>query len=347
MKNQFATLIALSGMVLLQTRGASAADAPKQVILVPRAEVVSRNTQVQRFNINLPITSAQISMPLTLTLINGGTSNYKKFAWTRIFLNAGMSGNNAVSRTPSGRMIVDVGSFKGSNIVVLDLTGQLSAGSNVLMVQAAGMPGASLSYELTSQSAAAGTVGPLKLSSVDPPEVPPGGTITVKGTGFVEDSSKDIVSIYNKPCPVSKATATTLDVKTPAGLGPHSYSVDVTVNGVKSNSLSFTVTGVPELGSSAVASMMPGSTFEFSGKNFSKIPSKNVVTISVDGVPSKTATVTSCTANSITITCPEFPEIDGKIQGGINTNGDLSVSVNGVPAAGSMWVSIGVHPMAR
>jgi len=115
-------------------------------------------------------------------------------------------------------MIVDVGSFKGSNIVVLDLTGQLSAGSNVLMVQAAGMPGASLSYELTSQSAAAGTVGPLKLSSVDPPEVPPGGTITVKGTGFVEDSSKDIVSIYNKPCPVSKATATTLDVKTPAGL---------------------------------------------------------------------------------------------------------------------------------
>jgi len=84
MKNQFATLIALSGMVLLQTRGASAADAPKQVILVPRAEVVPA---IRRCKDSTSICRllGSISMPLTLTLINGGTSNYKKFAWTASF----------------------------------------------------------------------------------------------------------------------------------------------------------------------------------------------------------------------------------------------------------------------
>ncbi|MGG2309851.1 hypothetical protein, partial [Salmonella enterica] len=75
-----------------------------------------------------------------------------------------------------------------------------------------------------------------------------------------------------------------------------------------------------------------------------KIPAKNVVKITVSGMAAKTATVTSCSANSITISVPDFPDLNINQT---NTNADLSVEVDGVPATGTMWVSIGYRPMAR
>jgi hypothetical protein len=338
MKRHIIPAIAAASVLLWQSQSTIAADPPKIIVIVPEAEVVSKSTQVQRFNINLPVARDQVAMPLTLRLTNGGNSG-QKFAWARLFLNPGMSPSTQINPAPSGRMVVTERSFANNNELVLDLTGQLSAGNNVLMFQGAGMPGASFGYELKSQE-----VKGVRVSSVDPPEVPPGGNLTINGTGFDEASDKDKVSIYNKSCVVLSSTTSKLEIKTPSGLPPHAYTVDVTVNGVKSNAVSFNVTPTPELGSSSVASMAPGSTFEFSGKHFSKIPSKNVVKITVNGMASKTASVTSCSENSITIAVPQFPDLNINQT---NTNADLSVEVDGVPVQGTMWVSIGYRTMAR
>lgn len=338
MRRHIIPAIAAASLVLWQSQSTLAADPPKVVVIVPEAEVVSKSTQVQRFNINLPITRDQVAMPLTLKLTNGGNSG-QKFAWARLFLNPGMSPRLQVSPAPSGRMVVTERSFTNNNELVLDLTGQLSAGNNVLMFQGAGMPGASFGYELKSQEFKG-----VHIASVEPAEIPPGGNLTINGSGFDEASDKDKVTIYNKSCMVLTSTPSKLEIKTPTGLPPHAYSVDVTVNGVKSNTVPFTVTPPPELGSSSVASMAPGSTFEFSGKHFSKIPAKNVVKITVNGMASKTAAVTSCTENSITITVPEFTDLNINQT---NTNADLSVEVDGVPVQGTLWVSIGFRTMAR
>jgi hypothetical protein len=122
--------------------------------------------------------------------------------------------------------------------------------------------------------------------------------------------------------------------------------VDVTVNGVRTSPLKFDVTGPPELGSSSLQGFVPGNQVEISGNNFSKVPSKNVVTIEVFDKKT-TASVVSSTKQSLTITVPEFPDLESRIQSGVATPGQLTVTVNGIPASGSLSILISIRPMVR
>ncbi len=185
--------------------------------------------KVQNFSEPVTLTKEQAAMPLTLKMTNGSYSG-SKFAWCRVFVTAGAGSRSG----PTGRMVATEQLFARSSSAEIDLTGKLQAGLNTLMVQGAGVPGAALNYTIVAplQRVVALPVRQpaLKLSAVDPTEVPPGGTITLKGAGFDSSPAKNVVTIYNRTCSVDRATDTELVVKTPAGLAPHSYTVEVAVN---------------------------------------------------------------------------------------------------------------------
>ena len=338
----------MSGLLapLLDLQPAGAATVGKATVLCQGGPFTSRSNQIQEFSQVFNVSSEQAGQPITVRFTNGGGS--RKFAWMRAFLNAG-----SVTGQPAllGRKIINEYSFRNGDLVNVDLTGLLRAGANTIAIQGAGLPGASCSFQVTSQGLAAGEGGggaALSLSSVEPDEIAPGGSITVHGTGFSEMAKKDTVTIYNRPCTVDKASATELTVTTPAGLAPHSYTVDVTVNGVKSNSLKFDVTGPPELGSSSLQGFVPGSQVEITGNNFCKVASKNIVTIEVfDLGIKKTCSVVASTKQTMTITVPDFPEMTDRIQGGVATPATLTLTVNGVKASGSLSILISIRPMVR
>lgn len=309
---------------------------------------VSRGNTVQFYTAAVNLKPDQLSQPLQMKFING--SSGPKFQWLRVFLNAGSS--NTSVRQLSGRMLIDVNSFGARSQLIIPLTGQLAA-NNVVMIQGAGLPGARCAFEISTPDGAVGgaataaAAGPkLHLTSVEPPTVSAGGTITIKGTGFQDIASKNVATIYNQSCTVVKAAPSEIQVKVPERLAPHSYTVDVTVNGVKSNTLKFDVLGAPEIGSCDLAGFVPGSEVEISGQNFTPDSSKMQVTLDVQGVK-KNASVVGSTKNSVKIIVPQFPEFEQKIQGGVATPGQLTISVAGVQAPGFLQIYISIRPMVR
>jgi hypothetical protein len=251
-----------------------------------------------------------------------------------------------------GRKLINEYSFRSGDVVLVDLSGLIrGAGPYTIAIQGAGVAGASCNFAVSSQDTASASTGgapatALRIDSVEPDEIPAGGTITLHGSGFSDQKSKNTVTIYNRPCTVNKATTTELQVATPSGLAVHSYTVDVTVNGVKSNTQKFVVTGTPELSSSSMLGFVPGSQIELTGNNFSKIASKNIVTVEVLDVK-KTASVSSATKNSLMITVPDFPELGERLNGGINTPGTVTVEVAGVKCSGGLSIILSLHPMVR
>jgi hypothetical protein len=297
----------------------------------------------------LNVTADQASQPLTLKLSNGSYSG-RQFAWVRVFLNHGRIDQPPAQ--PVGRLIADERALARSNPLVLDMTNQLTAGANTLVVQGAGLPGAALNYELTSAPPpppGAAKAAPLKVQSIEPPEVPPGGTITLRGTGFDEAGNNTKVVMYTRPATVVRGSATEIVVKVPDGLPPHAYNVELTVRGVKANMLQVDVSGPPELNSCSMSGLQPGANIDLYGNNFSKIASKNVVTLTIPSFDNAkhTANVISSTKQSLTFTVPSFPELEQRLNGGVATPANLTLSVNGVQASATLTVFISIRPMAN
>ena len=331
---------------LLMSQLPVAADSQGQVIIQPNTPLVSRSRQVQLFSGTLKIQQDQVALPLTLRVTNGSWAG-SKFAWVRVFLNKGAVRTDS---GPVGHLICDERRLAQSNPAEIDLTGQLSVGTNTLIIQGAGMPGAGVSYELVSTgSATAGGAGgsgakpgaklPLKLTSLDPADIAPDSVFTIKGQGFDEVAANNKVSLYSTTAQVQKASKTELEVKAPSNLPPHAMAIDVTVNGVKSNSLQITIMGPPELSGLSPDILQPGSASTLSGNNFSKIPSKNVVSIYLPVYDlKKSCTVTASSEHSITFTAPDFMEASDRINKAVGATGNLSLTVNGVPAKNTLSV---------
>jgi hypothetical protein len=351
MKRQLVSAAVLALLVQAGGPNVLADSSSRPVTIVPSTALVSKGRNVQMFSAVFTIPPEQIGLPLSFKFSNGNYSG-QKFAWVRVFLNHGRIDRPPAS--PTGRMILDERAFVRSNPVVLDMTGQFQAGTNTIIVQGAGVPGAAFNYELTAKpgrvsASGAAASGPLNISSIDPPEVPPGGQITIRGTGFDELGNNTKVMIYNRPVSVIRGSATEIVVKVPDGLAPHAYDVNLTVNGVKAKSSSVDVSGTPELSGTSMAGIVPGSTVDVYGNNFSKIPSKNVVTLTIPVFDNlkRTASVTAASKQSLTIMVPDFPELAQRINGNVNTPATLSISVNGVPAASTCFVTIGIRPMSN
>ena len=130
---------------------------------------------------------------------------------------------------------------------------------------------------------------------------------------------------------VAQATPTSLQVEVPSNLVPGKYSLQVAVNGSKSSAFPIIVKGTPELTRTDWLAGPCGTNITIFGKNFSETASENTVFFG------KTrATVVSSTSETLTVTVPQFPELDGANAYITPTPLELTVSVGTTPAKGHL-----------
>ncbi len=345
-----------------------AADAPEARV-IQEANHVSTGSQVQQFSTNIVLPDADKTKPLTLTFINGPEADHK-FAWVRVFLGDRASGTTggAKAAVSTGRMLINEASLKRSNQVDVNLTGLLK-NTSTLMISGAGYKGATVSWKLTTpgaagastaaapasapaaatnaaastakgatpaaaatpaastaKPAAAAGAGP-SITTVSPPIARGSGILEINGAGFSPTAGENVVFFNQTRVAVSKATPTKLAVTVPSSLAPGRYELGVTAKGVKAQPIAITVAGAPHLSHLDVSAGPCGCKVTIFGKNFSETAADNIVFFN-----KSQATVDAATATSLSVTVPQFPELDGFTSYAQPTNIDVSVSVGSTPA---------------
>ncbi len=320
---------ALSLTALSFQAPANSATASTEPKVLQQAKFVSTGNQLQQFIATVNIADADVGRPLTLSFFNG-PENAPKFVWVRVFMGDQM--NQAAGRPgkpvqPSGRMIVNETSFKTTNRVDLNLTGQVQAGhSTTLVINGAGLKGATIGYVVTTPPP-----GAMQVTSVSPALARSGGALTISGAGFSSTPANNAVYFNQTKATVTQATATSLQVEVPSKLVAGEYSLVVSVNGIKAAPYGIKVAGMPELTRTDWLAGPCGSMVTIFGKNFSDNAADNTVFFG------KTkASVMSASADSITVTVPQFPELDGNTAYMTPTPFDITVTVGTTPAKGHL-----------
>jgi len=135
------------------------------------------------------------------------------------------------------------------------------------------------------------------ITSVTPPSAPVGGQITITGSGFGTGNGAGQVNLNGAAQDAYQWSDTSISVTllSDATSGP----LAVTLNGVPSNTVQFTVIGSPTISGISPSSGAVGSTVTISGSGFGSTQSDSYATF--DGV---TATVLSWSDSSITAVVP-------------------------------------------
>jgi hypothetical protein len=150
-----------------------------------------------------------------------------------------------------------------------------------------------------------------------------GNPITITGTNFGATQGSSTVTFSGTVATVATWNATSIAVTVPAGAT--TGNVVVTVGGVPSNGVLFTVTSAPNIAGLNPTSGPVGSPVTVSGANFG--PTQGSSTVTFNGTA---ATVGTWSATSIAVTVPTGA-----------TTGNVVVTVGGVPSTG---VSFTVTP---
>jgi hypothetical protein len=152
------------------------------------------------------------------------------------------------------------------------------------------------------------------ITDFTPKSGPTGTSVTITGSFFSKEVSKNAVSFGGASAAITSATETQLVVTVPANAASGKISVTVNGNTVTSTS-DFTV----EAPASTITSFEPataiaGATVIIKGTNFNTTPAMNIVKF--NGVQ---ATVTAATATQLTVTVPQGSG-NGKITVGAATS---------------------------
>ena len=315
----------------INTGAAGAAFAAKSTdpTVLQHGQFVSTGNQLQQFSATIPITDKEQGKAITLTFMNG-PDNLPAFNWVRVFMND-QTNRSALSKTangqPTGRMIVNETSFKGSNKVDLNATGVMKPGSTyTIVINGAGLKGAALGWKLTTPPA-----GVMTVSSVSPVSARGGGTLTINGSGFATNASDNTVYIDKTKATVSQAFPTSLQITVPPSLVPGKYSLTVTSKNTTSNPVQIKVLGMPELLRSDWLAGPCGATVTIFGKNFSDEASENNVFFG--GTKAK---VTAATPESLTVIVPDIPELQGATSYVTPTQIDITLTVGTTPVKGHL-----------
>src|SRR6185437_1422936 len=191
----------------------------------------SVNNHVQRFVSYLEIKPGMDTAPLTMHIKNEG------FAWFRLLI--------------ANQVVATEKSLKNKAEGELDLTGNVQAGTNQLVVQAGGPIGAKLEWRVTTPAVA-------KVDKVSPDELVLGDEFKIKGKNFNKETGKNQVLINNKTAQVTKASANELTAKVPTDAPVGDDKLSVKVNGVESNKVKIKVRGIPELSGANLQGVPPG-----------------------------------------------------------------------------------------
>ena len=160
------------------------------------------------------------------------------------------------------------------------------------------------------------------VSAITPAEAMIGEEVIIAGEHFSYTLAENIVSINGTAATVTEAIPIQLTTTVPAGATIGDGDVTVTVNGLVSNSISFTVKDFP---TPTITDISPGigiagDEITITGTNFSATAADN--TVSFNGA---TATATASTETSITVTVPDGAKT-GQVT--VNSRGKVSNAVD-------------------
>ncbi len=164
---------------------------------------------------------------------------------------------------------------------------------------------------------------PPSISSLSPTSGPVGTSVTITGTNFGAAQGTSTVSFNGTSATPSSWSATSIVVPVPSGAT--TGNVVVTVGGLASNGVSFTVTVPPSISSLSPTSGPVGTSVTITGTNFGA--AQGTSTVSFNGT---SATPSSWSATSIVVPVPSGA-----------TTGNVVVTVNGLASNGvSFTVSV-------
>jgi hypothetical protein len=262
--------------VALAAAPAGAAD-QKIAMLDESRPMVARSAAAQRFADYVDVKPGQEKLPLTLTFYNG-TDKAPGFAWLRISI--------------GGRPYFTEKDFKGGKVFSASMTGDLGTGSTQVLVNGAGPPGATLSWQLTTPAPTVDAVRPDKAST--------GQTINLSGSNFSAVANYNTVTVGGKTVELVSAKPNSLEVKIPDDAKAGKNEVVVSVLGLKTEPVSITVLLKPKVTGLNLFSAPPGQPVVISGQNFSPNARENKVTIG--DFP---AQITEASPSSLTAIIPE------------------------------------------
>lgn len=247
--------VLMSGSTVLP---ALAQTAPSKLIsLFQSKSYVAANTREQHFEDSLTLAPGQELLPMTLVVRNGADGKVP-FNWFRINI--------------AGYLMASEQDLKGGKRqAAIDVTGRIQGGMSQIIIDAAGEPGATLSFSLVTT--------PVSLESVEPSIVMQGQTIHLTGRNFAPSEDQNTVLINGKPVPVLASSATAITARVPADAKAGTNTLQVSVNGVPTKSLAITVgaRAVPVLHSTNYWMAPPGAILTISGANFAPNPGDNKV----------------------------------------------------------------------
>jgi len=154
------------------------------------------------------------------------------------------------------------------------------------------------------------------ITSLSPTVGAVGASVTIAGSGFAASQGTSTVTFSGTAATPTSWTTDTIEVLVPSGAT--TGNVVVTVSGVASNGVSFTVVPAPSITSLSVTSGVVGTSVTITGTNFGA--TQGTGTVSFNGTD---ATPTSWSATSIVVTVPVEA-----------TTGNVVVSASGVASNG-------------
>ncbi len=236
---------------------AQQSSAQQMLTLFQSKVYTSANTKAQNFEDWLPLASQQSQLPLTLTVRNGSGQGHPGFAWFRLQI--------------GGYMMASEKNLEGRQEAAIDVTGRMQPGTSQIMIEAAGEPGATLQFWLTTPA--------VRLLKVSPPTVVPGDSIVLRGLNFSSDERQVSVTLNGQAIPILSASATSITAEVPREAQAGANPVVVSIDNVHSEPLTVQVMTrkTPVLISTNYWLAPPGAQLTITGKNFGPTPADNKV----------------------------------------------------------------------
>jgi hypothetical protein len=275
---------------------------------------VAKDGKAQRFVSYLELKPGMENAPLTMHIANHG------FNWFRLLL--------------ANQVVATEKNLKQGE-ANLDLTGSIQAGTNQVVVQAAGYPGATIEWKITTPAVA-------HIDKLDPgDEVLVGSELKIFGKNFSTTDGKNEVFFERKKTSASGSKETQLTVRVPEDAEIGDNKVSVKVNGVESNGVKIVVRGIPVLSGTNLQGVPPGQNLTIFGKNFSKKLGENQVYFD-----ETSASVTSGDTSQLTVTVPFMPQHVGHTPSNIRVQVGKIMSQNtvSVQVGPQMYTDPGVNP---
>jgi hypothetical protein len=282
MKRQFMLRLLLLRFLLLTlfllTFNCSISNAAEKIITLDESKLyVAPDNQVQHFVQSIGLAKGQEKLDLTLTYYNG-TETSPGFKWLRI--------------NSSSMSYLTEQQFGGKKELSVNVSGELAAGNNQMIIQAGGVKGSSFGWRLT-------TPAPMMMS-ISPTTPQPGGSVTITGQNFSTDSSTDVATINGQPLTCVAASPTSLVFPIPEDFKVGNGTLKLKVTGLDAGEVSLSVAaGPPVLKGLSGPWVAPNYNFDIYGGPFAPDIANDRVMVG----PFQ-AEIVSASINKLTVTAP-------------------------------------------